>query len=371
MRCLFLFIVCLFSQSMWAQRNIFDGFDDNSNGWPEAAGPAGTMTVQKGMYHIAGNSEGYWQHTHTVTGGFSDHFRIEASVARDSGVSLDKGVGLVWGVKGDSARMTFLIYGDGHFAYQHARDGKSQTFAPKDVTFAIDAEGFNNLRVERNMGTAMYDFFINEQLVLSAPFVAPASDQVGLYSDMAGSFHFDNFWFIERADSAGSHRPQPLMMSDACTDNFYYHSENGYSFCVPFGWRVDEYKETHATIWPVGMPYVITSDYTRLAIEDSFGVAAKNDFKIFVDSMRSVQDMQAEPLSRVATDKPGVEVWGATIRYTQMEGWGAVYHARYYIYNRASGGFLLLECKIPVWEEELSLHYLGIIQWMAGSVAFE
>lgn len=361
----------LLAFSLPAQRNIFEGFDDNSNEWPVAVNDAGIMSVQNGMYHVSGVNEGYWQHTKTISGGFEDHFRIEVSVARDSATALSKGAGLTWGTKGDSVRMSFLIYGDGHFVFHQQVNGKTQTISPNDILFAVDAEGFNNLRVERNMKTNMYDFSINEQLVLSSPFIAPQSDEVGLYADMAGHFQFDNFWFVERADSLVSHRPHNMVMTPECgEEHLSYTSDFGFSFCVPFGWRADEYKETHCTVWPVGVPYVINLDYTKLAIEDSFGVAARNDYKIFVDSMRFVENMRKEELKRVTSHHKGVEIWGATLTYENMDAGGAFYHARYYVYNSASGGFILVECKVPIWEEMLAMEYLVMAERIARSISF-
>lgn len=363
--------ILLLAFSLHAQRNIFDGFDDNSNNWPQAAGSTGSMTVAKGYYEISSVAEGYWQHTNTVEHGFGNHFRIEVGVSRDSGTDDSKGAGIVWGCKGDSVRMVFLLYGDGSFVFQKIRNGQSQTFAHNEITYALNDAGFNNLRVERNMETNMYDFSVNEQFILSAPFEVPASDEVGIFCDIAGTFRFDNFWFIEQANTHGSFRPHALSISKTCSDEqMFYQGDNGYSFCVPFGWRVDEYKNTHCAVWPVGLPYQVNVDYAKLAIEDSFSVAAKNDFKIFVDSAKYAYERKVTPLQTNAASK-GVECWSGKFEYKNVNDQIVYTVYRCYVYCQEKGGFLLIETTIPSSEENANEIYQQVALEIARSVRWE
>lgn len=363
MRLLLLFVFIGVHNFAVAQRNIFDGFDDNENGWPVGIAEANMLTVHGGVYTVVSSNEGHFSHAFNIAGGFEKHFRIEVSVGRDSLTRAEKGVGIIWGRKGDSTAMTFLVYGDGSFVFQNRVNGKLNVVSPNSFNYAYNGFGFNNIRVERNMETNQYDFSINEQLVLSVPYVKPASDEAGIYADMGGAFQFDNFWFIEQANTTASYVPHALAIEKRCGDgDLKYQSDYGYSYCVPFGWRVDEYKETHQTVWPVGSAYVINIDYTRLAIEDSFSIAARNDWKIFSDSL-DVKERGAISFHK-STSQEGVEVYEGIYNYVQLDG-NSMTTYRYYVYNKSSGGFMLVECVIPPWEEMLNMEF----HLAAGNIA--
>ena len=364
-----LLILLLVSTCAIAQRNIFDGFDNNDNGWPESITEANTVYVKDGRYTLESKGEGYFRHTFKITGGFEKHFRIETNIERDT-AKIDKGVGLVWGrANNDSTYMAFLVYGDGSFVFENKVKGKLNVVSPNSFNYAYSGDGLNAIRVERNMETDKYDFSINEQLVLSVPYVAPLSDEAGIHVDLAGSYFIDYFWFIEQANTAESYKPASLSMSESCGQSaLMYKSDYGYSYCVPFGWRVDEYKETHQTVWPTGFPYVVNTDYTKLAIEDSFSIAARNDFKIYSDSLH-VKEAEGTTFTKVKAE-PGVEVYKATYRYVSLEGDGTTTY-RYYIYHRKTGGFMLVETIIPIWEENLSLDFDGAAYEIATTIRWE
>lgn len=369
MRLFFLFALLCICDFAIAQRNIFDGFNDNDNGWPVGIAGANMLTVHNGSYTVVSSNEGHFNHTFNITGGFEKHFRIEVSVGRDSLTRTEKGAGVIWGKKGDSTAMTFIVYGDGSFVFQNRVNGKLNVVSPNSFNYAYNGVGFNNIRAERNLETNQYDFSINEQIVLSVPYVKPASDEAGIYADMGGAFQFDNFWFIEQANTTTSYIPHSLTMDKRCGDgDLKYESDYGYSYCVPFGWRVDEYKETHQTVWPIGCPYVINIDYTRLAIEDSFSVAARNDWKIFSDSL---DVMQRQSISfRKDTSQAGVEVYEGIYSYQQPDGNSMITY-RYYVYNKKSGGFMLVECVIPPWEEMLNMDFWVAAANIAETAAWE
>lgn len=368
MRVILLFCILFFGTELCAQRNIFDGFDDNSNEWPLANTSGAVMQISNGQYNVSGTMEGFWSATKNVPGGMDKHFRIEVSVSRDSLTASDKGAGIIWGVKGDSVRYAFLIYGDGHFTFQKVHNTKTQNITPKDIQFAVDAGGYNNLRVERNMEKNTYDFSINEQLVLSTPYGAPGSDEVGLYADVAGSFHFDNFWFIEQADTKEAYRPHALSYSSACTDQqLNYQSDYGYSFCVPFGWRVDEHNEAQCFVWPVGFPYQVNVHYSKLAIEDSFSVAARNDFKIFVDSAQYAYQRNATPLKAIPVS-PGVECWTGYFIYNDVNDQMSYTVYRCYVYCKSKGGFVLIETRMLTVEEQANMLFQEVALQIAQSV---
>ncbi len=365
---LFLSICCALSLN--AQRNIFDGFDNNDNGWPESLTDANTVYVKDGRYNLESKNDGYFRHTFAVKGGFEKHFRIETNIERDSGVGANKGVGLVWGrADNDSTYMAFLVYGDGSFIFENKVKGKLAVVSPNSFNYAYSGDGLNSIRVERNMETNQYDFSINEQLVLSVPYVAPLSDEVGIHVDLAGSYFMDYFWFIEQSNTTTSYVPASLVISEGCgQSNLMYTCDYGYSFCVPFGWRVDEYKETHQTVWPAGFPYVVNIDYTRLAIEDSFSIAARNDFKIYSDSL-DVKEREGTTFRKIES-QPGVEVFAATYRYVSLEG-NATTTYRYYVYHKQSGGFALVETIVPIWEEQLSLDFDGAAFTIATTIQWK
>lgn len=368
MRLFFLIIVIVICEPLLAQRNIFDGFDDNSNNWPEVAAGNSSMVVANGFYNVSSGNEGYWFHTKTVKDGMSDHFRIEVSIKRGENNANEKGAGITWGNKGDSIRMAFLLYGDGTFAFQKLFNGKSQTVTNKGITFNILQDDFNNMRVERNMETGMYDFSLNEQLVLSAPFEAPLSDEVGIYCELAGGFQFDNFWFIEKSNTVDSYRPGFMTMSDSCANgDLHYQSDYGFSFCVPLGWRVDNYKETHWTVWPVGYPYQVNLDFAKLALQDSFSVAAKGDFKIFVDSTKSLTDKKITPMWKHASTAD-VEVYGGTLGYTDPGDKARYSVARYYVYHKKTESFVLIEIAVPVGFEARDPSILAVARSIAETI---
>jgi hypothetical protein len=363
-------IFCLLSAfTLSAQRNIFDGFDNNENGWPESMADGNAVFVKDGRYNVASKGEGYFRHAFNIKGGFEQHFRIEISVERDSTVSADNGVGIVWGrADHDSTYMAFLVYGDGSFIFENKVKGKLNVVSPNSFNYAY-GEGANSIRVERNMTSNHYDFSINEQRVLSVPYTAPLSDEAGIHLDLAGNYSLDYFWFIEQADAADAHKPAALSMNDRCgPSDLLYASDYGYSFCVPFGWRVDEYKETHQTVWPCGFPYVINIDYTKLAIEDSFRIAAYNDWKIFTDSL-DVKERYTPTFAR-STAQSGVQVFEGVYAYVQPDG-NSMTCYRYYVYNASSGGFMLIECILPPWEETLAMQFHLAAGTIAESVKWE
>lgn len=353
-----------------AQRNIFDGFDNNDNGWPESLTDGNTVYVKDGRYTVESKSEGFFRNTFKITDGFTDHFRIEINVERDSGVATDKGVGIVWGrADHDSTYLAFLVYGDGSFIFENRVKGKLSVVSPNSFNYAYSGDDLNSIRVERNMETNQYDFSINEQLVLAVPYVAPLSDEAGIHLDIAGSYFLDYFWFVEKANSTSDYVPAHLSINDACGQSaLRYSNEYGFSYCVPFGWRVDEYKETHQTVWPCGFPYVVNTDYTRLAIEDSFSIAARNDFKIYSDSL-DVREKEGTTFRKVASQE-GTEVYAATYRYVTLEGNGTTTY-RYYIYHKQSGGFMLVETIVPIWEEDLSLDFDGAAYTIATTIQWK
>lgn len=370
MRVLFLSILVCVCSFAFAQRNIFDGFDNNDNGWPESMTDANTVYVKDGRYSVESKGEGYFRHTFNIKGGFEKHFRIEISVERDTLVKTERGVGIVWGrADHDSTYMAFLVYGDGSFVFENKVKGKLNVVSPNSFNYAYSGDDLNGIRVERNMKTGQYDFSINEQLVLSAPYVAPLSDEAGIHLDLSGSYFLDYFWFIEASDGADAYKPASLAMSEGCgQSSLMYTSDFGYSYCVPFGWRVDEYKETHQTVWPCGFPYVVNIDYTRLAIEDSFRIAAYNDWKIFTDSL-DVKESYAPTFSR-ATAQPGVQAFAGTYQYVQPDG-NSMTCYRYYVYNAKSGGFMLIECIMPPWEEMLTMDFVLAAGTIAETVKWE
>lgn len=370
MRLFFLSILMCVCNFAIAQRNIFDPFDNNDNNWPESITEANMVYVKDGRYTVDSKNEGYFRHTFNIKGGFAQHFRMEISIERDTLVKTEKGVGIVWGrADHDSTYMAFLVYGDGSFVFENKVRGKLNVVSPNSFNYAYSGDDLNGIRVERNIATNQYDLSINEQLVLSVPYVAPLSDEAGIHLDLGGSYFLDYFWFIEQSDSEDSYRPAPLVMSERCGQSgLLYTSDYGYSYCVPFGWRVDEYKETHQTVWPCGFAYVLNIDYTRLAIEDSFRVAAYNDWKIFTDSLHVKESYP--PTFRRTTAQPGVEAFECVYQYVQPDGSSMTCY-RYYVYNAKSGGFMLVECMMPPWEEMLAMDFVLAAGDIASGVRWE
>jgi hypothetical protein len=113
----------------------------------------------------------------------------------------------------------------------------------------------------------------------------------------------------------------------------------------------------------------VNTDYTRLAIEDSFSVAAKGDFKIYTDSLH-VQEAEGSAFAKVNSEQPGVEVYSGIYRYVSVEG-DATTTYRYYVFHRKSGGFMLVETIIPIWEESMSLDFDGAAYKIATTIQWK
>lgn len=372
--CVVVFSVMLSAHLLNGQVNIFDGFNDNTNKWPITAGPDGSMTIENGYYEVKSSGDGFWQYTHQVEAGLSSHFRIEASVERMPGTMPGKSSGIVWGTSADTARLAFLIYGDGSFVFQHLSGGVSSLIIPPTKHAAIHKTGSNNMRVERNMETGEYEFSVNEQLVGKAAFIVPSSPEFGLYADMAGTFHFDNFWFVKDGNTSEDYQPQFLIQSESCDNaQLNFHSnEWGYSFCVPAGWRVDTFKETRVSVWQVGSNNggnVIVGDFSKLAIEDSFRVAAEVDFKILIDSAHHAYEKHNLPMTPVKTSDGG-EAWHASATYISKEDETHYTIDRYYVFNNATGAFILFQILVPTAETKLLDEYRRVTESMVATLVW-
>ncbi len=342
-----------------AQLNIFDPFNDNSNGWPESKDGDYLMSIRDGYYEVKSKSNGYWEFTHQIDSGLSGHFRIEVGIERVGETSPGKACGIVWGNRGDSSRLAFLIYGDGSFVFQHLANGVSTLVIPPTKHAAIRKTGNNNLRVQRNMELNVYEFSVNEQIVATSVFVKPASSEFGLYADVAGTYHFDNFWFVEQGNYLDSYKPQPLSATKSCDGFLHFRNADwGYSFCVPEDWRVDVFGESSIHVWAVGLSreIAIRGEFSKLAFEDSFRLAAESDFKLFIDSMKGASRQKISPLVSLPT-APNGEAWYATATYVSSEARGSVTVIRCYVYNKKTKDFLLLQTILPSAEETLFMQY--------------
>lgn len=374
MRAVLVFCMIFVGVPLSAQINIFDSFDDNTNRWPLTVGADGSMKIENGRYEVASTNEGFWQYTHQLDSGLSTHFRIEASVERSAKTAPGKSCGIIWGTKSDTTRLAFLIYGDGSFVFQHLSDGLSKLIIPVTKHAAIRVSGYNHMRVERNVLANEYEFFVNEQLVGHAAFIAPASSEFGLYADMVGTFHFDNFWFVKDGNTDNDYQPQKLVAGGACSleQLNYTSSDWGYSFCVPAGWRVDTYKETRVSIWQVGSnarSNVIVADFSNLAIEDSFRVAAEGDFRILIDSAHHATEKQKFPLVKILASN-GSEAWHARATYTSREDQTRYSIDRYYVFNSATGAFLLFQLLVPSLETKLIESYRTATEAMIKTIVW-
>jgi len=370
----FLFLLLQFSLNLHSQVNIFDAFNDNSNRWPLASGSAGSMKIENGHYEISSSNDGFWQFTHQVDSALTDHFRIEASVERSVGTLPGKSCGIVWGNVSDTARFAFLIYGDGSFVVQRIAQGVSSFLIPLTKSNAIHTSGYNNLRVERNIAMNEYQFSVNEQSVGSATFIAPASQEFGLYADMGGTFRFDNFWFVRNGNTSNDYQPQFLSGAKRCGYESLNFTSNdwGYSFCVPEGWRVDTYKESRVSVWQIGGANggnAIVADFSKLAIQDSFRVAANIDFKILIDSADHAYEKRPSPLVSVPTSANG-EAWHAHAKYISMEDETSYTIDRYYVYNASTGAFLLFQILVPTSETKLIEDYNAVAEAMVASIVW-
>lgn len=369
-----LFLLIMLGQFLNAQVNIFDAFNDNANSWPLTSGPEGSMKIENGYYEVKSSSEGFWQYTHQVNSGLSSHFRIEISVDRGSTTMPGKACGIIWGTMHDTARLAFLIYGDGSFVFQHLSGGNSKLLIPPTKHNAIAKSGYNNLRVERNMLTNEYEFSVNEQLVGRSAFIAPASPEFGLYADMSGTFRFDNFWFVKDGNTSNDYQPQFLVPSESCGEErlSFYSNNWGYSFCVPKGWRADTFKETRVSIWQIGSNNggnVIVADFSKLAIEDSFRVAAEGDFRILIDSAHHAYDKHKSPLVKVKTSEGG-EAWHASATYVSKEDETHYTIDRYYVFNNSTGAFLLFQILVPSAESKLLDEYRKVTEGMVRTLVW-
>lgn len=368
------FTLCLFISSIVsAQINIFDGFDDNSNGWPESKSDNHTVGVKEGVFYVESSSEGSWLFSQRTKIDYAKYFRYELTVNQVNVNSTDQGSGMCWGISGDSSMIMFLIYNDGSFAVISRISSSSQTELVKRQKHAAIKKGVNNLRVEHLQLADKYNFIINEQLAGSCAYVIPTGVEFGMICDMPGNVSFDNFWLVQDDHSREDYTPSNLR-SGPCGEGRlrYTNTYSLYSLCLPEGWRVDE-TGTFANIWTiqnhVGAAGIRVS-YSTIPPQEDYRIVAAGDFSSIVDSTDGISEVNRSEPQSVAGVREGTEAWkfSCTFKY-QSDG---VFYTiiRYYVFNKSTGQFLLFQIQLPVNRQDVWEKYDGVAADMISSITW-
>lgn len=355
-----------------AQINIYDGFDDNSNDWPDEKSEWHSVGLKNGGLEVMSIKDGSWMTSKTANVDLKKYYRYELTVDQVS-VSADQGSGLTWGVRGDTTCFMFLVYNDGSFSVLNRTSSYSQTEVLKRQKHPAVKKGLNNLRMEHKVNGGIYYFSINEQLVGTAKYVLPAATEFGMISDMPATVKFDNFWLVQDDNSREEYCPSNLRSGPCGQAHLQYtNTYSLYSLCLPEGWRVDE-TGTFANIWTihnhVGAAGIRVS-YSTIPPQEDYKIVAAGDFSSIVDSTDGISEVnKSEPLS-VAGVKEGTEAWkfSCTFKY-QAD--GVVYKViRYYIFNKSTGQFLLFQIQLPVNRQDVWAKYDEVAASLISSVSW-
>lgn len=369
-----LFTLCLFLSSILsAQINIYDGFDDNSNEWPEGKSEWHSLGVKNGAFEVMSLNDGSWMTSKNTAVDLNRYFRFELTVDQVNLKSADQGTGLTWGVRGDTTCFMFLVYNDGSFAVINRTSLTSQTELLKRQKHTAVKIGSNNLRIEHKVNGEIYYFSINEQLVGTARYVLPATTEFGMISDMPATVRFDNFWLVQDDHSRQDYAPSNLR-SGPCGEGRlrYTNTYSLYSLCLPEGWRVDE-TGTFANIWTiqnhVGAAGIRVS-YSAIPAQEDYKIIAAGDFSSIVDSTDGISDVKKEEAQAVVGVKEGFEAWkfSCTFKY-QTDG---VFYKiiRYYVFNKSTGQFLLFQIQLPLNRQDVWEKYDQVAAAMISSVSW-
>lgn len=363
----------LLTVSLNAQINIYDGFDDNSNEWPEGKSEWHAVGVKNGTLEVMSQKEGSWMVSKNPGLDFNKYYRFELTVNQVSMQSAEQGSGLTWGVRGDTTCFMFLVYNDGSFAVINRTSTLSQTELIKRQKHPAVKIGTNNLRVEHKLNGEIYYFSVNEQLVGTVKYVLPSGTEFGMISDMPATVRFDNFWLVQDEHTREDYCPSSLR-SGPCGEARlrYTNMYSLYSLCVPEGWRVDE-TGSYANIWTVqnhvGAAGIRVS-YSTIPPQEDYKIVAAGDFSSIVDSTDGISDVKkAEPQAVVGV-KEGTEAWkfSCTFKY-QTD--GVVYKViRYYIFNKSTGQFLLFQIQLPLNRQDVWENYDRVAATMISSVTW-
>lgn len=366
--------LCLFiSTIVPAQINIYDGFDDNSNEWPDGKSEWHSLGVKNGAFEVMSLNDGSWMTSKNTAVDLKKYFRYELTVEQVSMKSADQGTGLTWGVRGDTTCFMFLVYNDGSFAVINRTSLNSQTEVLKRQKHPAVKSGSNNLRMEHKLNGEIYCFSINEQLVGTAKYVVPATTEFGMISDMPATARFDNFWLVQDDHSREDYAPSNLR-SGPCGEGRlrYTNTYSLYSLCLPQGWRVDE-TGTFANIWTIqnhiGAAGIRVS-YSTIPPQEDYSIVAAGDFSSIVDSTAGISEVNRSEPQSVAGVREGTEAWkfSCTFKYQSD---GVFYKViRYYVFNKSTGQLLLFQIQLPVNRQDVWEKYDGVAAFMISSIAW-
>lgn len=367
------FAFIIFSISLSAQTNIYDGFDDNANGWPEGKSETYTVGVKDGAMEVSGKSNGGWMFSQNAKVDFKKYFRYELTVNQVSMQSAEQGSGLTWGVRGDTTCFMFLVYNDGSFSVISRTSATVQSEVLKRAKHPAVKSGSNNLRIEHQTIGEMYSFIINEQLVGSAGYVVPAGSEFGMISDMPATVRFDNFWLVQDDHSRDDYCPSTLRSGPCGEARLRYTNTFAlYSLCVPEGWRVEE-TESFANIWTLSNHLGaagIRVSYSTIPPQADYKTVAAGDFSSIVDSTDGISEVKKAEPQAVVSIKEGIESWkfSCTFKY-QTD--GVIYKViRYYIFNKSTGQFLLFQIQLPETREDVWMKYDEVAAFMISSITW-
>lgn len=373
MKCSVLTLCLFLSSILSAQINIYDGFDDNSNGWPESKSDNHSVGVKEGVFLVEGTGQGSWLFSQRTKIDYAKYFRYELTVNQESVNSADQGSGMCWGISGDTSMIMFLIYNDGSFAVMNRVGPSSQSELVARQKHAAIKKGVNNLRVEHLLLADKYNFIINEQLVGSCAYLIPTGVEFGMISDMPGKVSFDNFWLVQDQHSRNDFSPSTLRSGPCGEGQLRYTSTYSlYNVCLPEGWRVEETAD-FSNVWNIQNHYAasgIRITYSTIPPQLDYLTIASGDFASVVDSMPGVTEVSRSEPQSVAGVREGVQAWKFTCTFKFQDDGVSYKVIRYYIFNKANGQFLLFQIQLPLNRPDVWMLYDQVASSMVSSISW-
>jgi hypothetical protein len=329
--------------------------------------------VSEGAFEVKSTTGGSWLFSQNTKVNFKKYFRYELTVNQVAMGSQDQGSGMSWGVRGDTSLLMFLVYNDGSFAVFNRTNAKTQTAILERQNNAAIKNGVNNLRVEYIASSEMYSFSVNEQVVGTAKYVAPAGTEFGMISDMPATVRFDNFWIVQDEHTRDDYAPASLRVGPCAEGKLRYTNKFSlYSLCIPDGWRVDETAD-FANIWNIRNHIAgsgIRVSYSTIPPQQEYKTVAAGDFSSIIDSTDGISEVKKSDAQPISNMREGVEAWKFSCTFKYLSD-GLTYTViRYYIFNKSTGQFLLFQLQLPITGQLVWMQYDQVAEAMISSISW-
>ncbi|MFT5914669.1 MAG: hypothetical protein ACJAWV_003265 [Flammeovirgaceae bacterium] len=157
----------------------YDSFNDNGNSWSTGTSGLSTGYMVDGNYHwqVLSDETGYVAHHETDIDDSRD-WEIETKIKYHSGETSNT-IMFSWG-KGEQNAYSIAYNPDGKYWIGQYEDGGYTAYKDWTFTTAIKKYNYNKFTI-RKIGSTCY-YFINEQLMHSAPFHAFYGNKYGFFA---------------------------------------------------------------------------------------------------------------------------------------------------------------------------------------------